>query len=197
MTEGHGPYRVMRERPILSDGSIVVRAVEMEDIEMIRVWRNAQMDVLRQTRAIGSEEQLAYFERAVWPDKRSDQPSNILLALLENGRLIGYGGLVHIAWDYARAEISFLLATEIADDAGVISTLFAKWLRLMQQLAFNDLGLTRLTTETYAMRTLHIRALEDAGFRQEGRLREHVRIGGRPIDAVVHGCLASDLRRSG
>ncbi len=49
MTEGAGPYRVMSNRPVLSDGSVVVRAVEPEHIEPIRCWRNAQIDVLRQS----------------------------------------------------------------------------------------------------------------------------------------------------
>ena len=197
MTEGIGPYRVMSRRPALSDGSIVVRAVEPEHIEAIRCWRNAQIDVLRQSRAITAEEQIAYFEQVVWPDKGSDQPSNILLGLFEKDRIIGYGGLVHIAWDYTRAEVSFLLATEIAANEEVVSTLFAIWLRLMQRLAFDDLGLSRLTAETYAMRALHIRVLEEAGFQREGLLRDHVRVGGRPMNAVVHGCLASDVGRPG
>jgi len=197
MTQGAGPYRVMSRRPVLSDGSVVVHAVEPEHIEPIRCWRNAQIDVLRQSRAITPEEQIAYFERVIWPDKGSDHPSNILLGLFENDRLIGYGGLVHIAWDYGRAEVSFLLDNEIAQDEAVVATLFATWLRQMQGLAFGDLGLSRLTTETYAMRALHIRVLEEAGFQREGLLREHVRVGGRPMDAVIHGCLASDVGRTG
>ena len=197
MSDGRGPYRVMRQRPVLGDGSILVRAIEPEHIELIRCWRNAQIDVLRQTRPITTEEQIAYFEGAIWPDKETDQPANILLGLFQNDRLIGYGGLVHIAWDYARAEVSFLLDSEIAGDDEGVSTLFAAWLRQMQSLAFDDLGLSRLTTETYAMRTLHLRVLDEAGFRQEGVLRQHVRVGGRPMDAVVHGCLASDLERAG
>jgi len=195
MTDEHGAYRVMKSRPILAEGALLVRAVQPQDIELIRCWRNAQIDVLRQSRPITPEEQIAYFERAIWPDKASDQPSNILLALFEHERLIGYGGLVHIVWDYARAEVSFLLSTQIARSDE--PRLFAAWLRLMQQLAFDGLGLARLTTETYAMRTSHIEVLEQEGFRREGVLREHVRVAGHPMDAVMHGCLASELGRSG
>ena len=36
MTEGAGPYRVMSKRPVLHDGSVVVRAVEPEHIEAIQ-----------------------------------------------------------------------------------------------------------------------------------------------------------------
>jgi RimJ/RimL family protein N-acetyltransferase len=196
MTQGAGPYQVMARRPVLNDGSLVVRAVEPEHIEPIRCWRNAQIDVLRQSRAITAEEQIAYFKRTIWPEKTSDRPSNILLGLFENGQIIGSGGLVHIAWDYGRAEVSFLLATEISRADEVVEARFEAWLRQMQSLAFDDLGLSRLTTETYAMRTLHIRVLEKVGFQPEGRLREHVRVDGRPMDALVHGCLASDLGRA-
>jgi RimJ/RimL family protein N-acetyltransferase len=197
MIQGDGPYRVMSNRPVLSEGSVAVRAVEPAHVEAIRLWRNAQIDVLRQSRSITPEEQVAYFERVIWPDKGADRPANILLGLFEDGRMIGYGGLVHIAWDYGRAEVSFLLATEIAQDEERVSTLFATWLRQMQRLAFDDLGLSRLTTETYAMRALHLRILDEAGFQREGLLRQHVRVDGRPINAVVHGCLASDVGRPG
>lgn len=197
MIQGDGPYRAMSNRPVLSEGSVVVRAVEPAHIETIRLWRNAQIDVLRQSRSITPEEQVAYFKRVIWPDKGADRPANILLGLFEDGWMIGYGGLVHIAWDYGRAEVSFLLATEIAKDDERGSTLFATWLRQMQRLAFDDLGLSRLTTETYAMRALHLRILDEAGFQREGLLRQHVTVDGRPMDAVVHGCLASDVGRPG
>lgn len=193
MKLGTGPYRVMAQNPVLTDGVISARAIEPEHIEAIRGWRNDQIDVLRQSRPISAEEQLAYFARSIWPDKASDTPANILLGLFEGDRIIGYGGLVHLAWDYGRGEISFLLASEFADDRLRVEPLFAGWLRLMQRLAFEQLGLMRLTTETYEMRTLHLRLLDEAGFKREGRLRDHVTVGGQRMDSILHGCLASDL----
>jgi RimJ/RimL family protein N-acetyltransferase len=192
MNDGRGPYRVM-PRPVLKGRRITVRAVEPEDIEPIRLWRNAQIDVLRQSRPIEKDEQTAYFEREIWPHKTSSEPTNILLSMVENKRLVGYGGLVHIAWDYRRTELSFLLDPAVPRTEEDVADLFLDWVRLMQQFSFEDLGLTRLTTETYAMRSLHIRVLEQAGFLREGLLRQHVRVGGSPMDALVHGCLASDL----
>lgn len=191
MRKGAGHYRVM-PRPVLTEGPILVRALEPEDIEPIRRWRNAQIDVLRQSRPIAPQEQIDYFAGAVWPDKASDTPANILLALVENDRLAGYGGLVHIVWDYGRAEVSFLLDPEIPRDEPEVGVLFTIWLRMMKRLAFEDLGLSRLTAETFAMRKLYIRVLEESGFRREGVLRQHVRVDGRAMDALVHGCLASD-----
>lgn len=190
-----GPYRVMAQTPVLTDGDLSARALEPEHIELIRNWRNDQMDVLRQSRPISASEQVAYFSRAIWPDKASDTPANILLGLFEKDRFIGYGGLVHMAWDYGRAEISFLLDSRIAGDQAMVERLFSRWLRLMQTLAFDHLGLSRLTTETYEMRELHLRLLDEAGFKREGCLRDHVVVDGRKMDSVLHGCLASDIAR--
>ena len=56
-------------------------AVQHEDIEIIRQWRNEQMDVLRQTHAIGREEQIEYFKNNVWPEMGKGQPNKILLSI--------------------------------------------------------------------------------------------------------------------
>ena len=54
-------YKVMPKKR-LSDGWLTLRAVDPSDIEQIRNWRNAQMDVLRQTEEITKEAQISYFE---------------------------------------------------------------------------------------------------------------------------------------
>src|SRR3546814_958505 len=90
--------------------------------------------------------------------------------MFEDGVRIGYGGLVHIAWDYCRAEISFLLDPAIVRREAEVAQIFGSWLELMKLLAFDDLNLARLTTETYAMREMFIRVLEAHGFVREGRL---------------------------
>ncbi|WP_416738934.1 GNAT family N-acetyltransferase [Pseudomonas sp. NFX71] len=99
-------YRVM-PTPTLSDGVLEVRAVQPADIEAIRQWRNAQMDVLRQTAPISPDQQAHYFAEHVWPQTESLEPTQVLVALERAGVLIGYGGLVHISWVNRRAEVSF------------------------------------------------------------------------------------------
>jgi carbamoyl-phosphate synthase large subunit len=186
-------YSVM-PRPRLQDRELTLRAVQPADIESIRKWRNAQMNVLRQSTVITPEAQQRYFDAHVWPSKTSPQPPQILLAIERHGQLIGYGGLVHIAWAYRRAEISFLLEPHLERDSPLLSEFFTRFLRLLQILAFEDLQLQRLTTETYAYRALHIQALEAAGHRLEGRLESHVLVDGKPCDALVHGLLSSQWR---
>ena len=188
---GIGPYFCM-PHPVLVDGRWAVQAVEPFHIEAIRTWRNAQIEVLRQAVKIGPAEQVKYYTDHVWPEKARTHPSNVLLIYLQDTVPIGYGGLVHIAWEHRRAEVSFLLDLKFETDEDARADLFLRFLALMQRLAFDDLGLERLFTETYATRSRHVRTLEDAGFVREGSLRGHVQIDGVAVDSVIHGSLKSE-----
>ena len=181
-------------RPHIARHNRAVRTIAPADIEPVRQWRNAQMAVLRQQHEISPAEQVAYFERQIWPTLADPQPHNLLVAYLLDGQLIGYGGLVHIAWDHRRAEVSFLLDPVRTHDLAGYRSDFLAFLQLMKTLAFDDLKLQRLFTETYATRQHHISVLEAADFRLEGRLRQHVRIDGQPVDSLIHGCLDSYAR---
>lgn len=183
---------VVMPNPSISDGMLDLRAVQPSDIDAIRQWRNAQMDVLRQTTPISAEGQKRYFAEHVWSEIEKLEPSQILLAIESDGVLIGYGGLVHISWPNRRAEVSFLLTPDLEKKPGALTSLFSRFLVLLAQLAFEDLGLRRLCTETFAHRARHIAILEASGFRYEGCLREHVLIDGKPTDSLTHGLLAGE-----
>jgi len=166
--------------------------VQPADIESIRRWRNAQMSVLRQHQEILPDEQVEYFTRTIWPLMDNDSPDTILLSLLSKGTMIGYGGLVHIAWGDRRAEISFLVDPARACHQDTYHRDFTAYLSLIQRIAFSHLALNRLFTETYAFRSEHIKTLESCGLQLEGRLREHVLIKNRPTDSLIHGILRQD-----
>lgn len=188
---GFGHYKVMPNDELLS-GSLRVVAIQPDHIENVRLWRNAQMDSLRQTQPITPEEQLKYFSTHVWPEKPTNAPRRILLAIEEQAKLIGYGGLVYIDWENRRAEVSFLLAGAVEAQPDRRSKVFYDFLNAMKVLAFADLSLNRLFTETFANRARHIQTLETAGFKREGILREHVMINSAFVDSVFHGAIASD-----
>ena len=184
-------YRCLPRRSV-GTSALSVRSVQPQDIEPIREWRNAQLDVLRQSRPISPDEQVLYYAENVWPEMDKPQPANILLAIEEEGRLIGYGGLVHVSWEHRRAEISFLQPPGFADTPDRFRHYFGGFLRLMEEIAFGDLGFRRLHAETYAFRELHIAVFEEAGFRREGALRDHVLIDGKPVTSQLHGLLKGE-----
>ncbi len=179
-----------------ADGPLTLAAVQDGDIEPIRTWRNAQMAVLRQTAPISPEGQRSYFERAIWPTMAQARPANILLTIFWDGARIGYGGLVHVNWDHRRAEMSFLLAADLAGTPAETATYLPAFVTGLGLLAARDLGLRKLTTEAYAFRTGLMSCLEANGFRRVGVLRQHALVDGQPVDSVIHEKLLASAHAS-
>jgi RimJ/RimL family protein N-acetyltransferase len=167
-------------RPVLRRGDYAIEAVQPKHIEAIRVWRNRQIDVLRQKEPISREQQQRYYETEIWPNLDQPRPANILLSYLHGERHVGYGGLVHIAWEDKHAEVSYLLAPDLLED-DVYRGYHVAFLGLIQELAFDDLGLDYLTVETYPQRTAHMANLEMAGF--------HRQVQAKGTDSVFHRCV--------
>ena len=167
--------------------------IRYDDREPIRAWRNAQLEVLRQGAPLTAAQQEGYFQRVVMPLFEQEQPGQLLFSLLHRGKLIAYGGLVHISWPDGRAEVSFLAEPGRAAEPATYRQDFRAHLRLLGQVAFEDLKFNRLFTETYDIRPAHVAVLEEAGFRLEGRLRQHVQLQpGTFADSLMHGQLAAD-----
>ena len=149
--------------------------------------------MLRQAEALTAEQQEAYFQRVVMPLFDQEKPGQLLFSLLHKGELIAYGGLVHISWPDGRGEVSFLVDPVRAADADRYRQDFLAHLRLLGRVAFQELRFNRLFTETYDIRPAHVAILEEAGFRLEGRLRQHVQLKpGTFADSLMHGQLAAD-----
>lgn len=159
------------------------------DAEPIRLWRNAQLNVLRQKEPLSYADQQAYFANVIRPEMRSLNPRQILLALvLDLGpglsrELVGYGGLTYIDWSARRAELSFLADPEW----DVYNQSFLAFLGLIRQIAFEDLDLRRVWHETSRFRRLHVQTLEEFGFKREGVLRDHVYVDGTYFDGLIYG----------
>lgn len=185
-------YRPLRQPEFRHDAYRLV-PIRYEDREPIRAWRNAQLDVLRQAAPLTADQQEAYFQRVVLPLLEQEKPGQLLFSLLHNEELIAYGGLVHISWTDLRAEVSFLVEPTRAAEPATYRQDFRAHLRLLGQVAFEDLKFNRLFTETYDIRPAHIAILEEAGFRLEGRLRQHIQLQpGTFTDSLMHGQLAAD-----
>jgi len=184
-------YRVLPAAP-LGTGAVRLVSLRHQDLRAIMDWRNAQMAVLRQSEPLTPEGQERYWQTAVAPGFVAEQPGQILLSVLEGEGLVAYGGLVHIDWPSRRAEVSFLADPAVAADRDRYGGLFAAYLAALKRLAFDHLGLHRLFTETYDLRPYHVAVLEAAGFAPEGRMVDHVRIEGRFVDSLLHGCVRDE-----
>jgi RimJ/RimL family protein N-acetyltransferase len=184
-------YKIFGPKPLTQD-RYSISSIQLEDAEEIRCWRNEQMSALRQSMVLSEEEQLAYFENVLKPEFNQTHPKQVLVRFCLSGKLIGYGGIVHLDWENLRGEVSFLLATERTSDSKSYCEELNLFFALIKRLGFCVLGLNKLTTEAYAHRAFHVQAIEDAGFSREGVLRQHVKIEGQWVDAVVASYLKTE-----
>jgi RimJ/RimL family protein N-acetyltransferase len=179
----------------ITHGDYSISAVQDEDIEHIRLWRNRQLVVLRQPFPISSNQQISYYSDKIFPSMLEEEPANILMSFYYKGQLIGYGGLVHMSWRDSRGEISFLLNPAFTQDKKLYKDKHMVFLKLVTDLAFTDLGLNKIFTETWSTRRDHIDNLESFGFRLEGTLKSHITIGGKFKDALLHRILSTEYNK--
>lgn len=173
---------------VTKDGYSLI-PLRKQDIQLIREWRNAQIDILRQQQPITEEDQENYYADIVTALFSQKMPPQILFSFLKAGKCIGYGGIVHIDWIARRGEVSFLINPDLMSD---YVTVFNRFYSLIQHVAFHDLKFHRLFTETFAFRTDHMALIEKIGFKREGHLRDHTFKRGRWYDSIIHGILAGE-----
>jgi hypothetical protein len=184
-------YAILARAPGRASGPYAVRGITREDMEPVRRWRNAQMQLLRQSSPITVAQQQRYFDEAVQPAFDDPRPRQVLLVLLLDSSPVGYGGLTNLDWGARRAELSFLAAPERATDPDTYADDFRAFLALVVDgVAFADLRLHRVFAETFDIRPHHVTILEQFGFAGEGRMKDHVRIDGRYADSLLHGYVA-------
>ncbi len=166
--------------------------IRQQDMEPIRQWRNAQMEVLRQKQEITPKGQQHYFKQVVTPLFGQRQPGQLLFSLLKGTDLIGYGGLVHLSWMDKRAEMSFLVDDKRAANPHIYGEDMFNFIEMMKQLCFEEMKFNRLFTETYEFRKFHISILERAGLKEEGRLRQHIFEQDGFYDSLIHSILRKE-----
>lgn len=169
-----------------------ITPIRYEDIFRIKTWRNEQLSVLRQKKILTDEDQDKYFKNIVYPLFAEANPSQILFSFFLNNRCIGYGGLVHISWEDLRAEMSFLVDTQRAQNDELYRNDFSAFIELIKDVCFNELKFNRLYTETYEFRAFHISVLEQSGFKAEGIMRKHIYEKGIFYNSILHSILKDE-----
>jgi hypothetical protein len=134
-------------------------------MEVIRRWRNAQVEVLRQNAQLTQKGQQAYFDETIAKDFSSPEPASILFTFWNGGIMFGYGGLVHLNWVSRSAEVSFLIDTELTKGP-IFETTFLEFVEFVADLGTTQLQLEWLTAEVFEIseRRRVLDLLDGAGF---------------------------------
>ncbi len=118
----------------------------------------------------GNDKLFTIYERATW-------------------RPIGNTGLHEIDYRHRTAEFGILIGEADARGKGYGT----ETARLVLDYAFTALGLHNVMLVVYAYNQAGYRAYQKAGFREFGRRREAVWMGGRLWDAIYMECLATEF----
>jgi RimJ/RimL family protein N-acetyltransferase len=165
-------------------GNYEIVPVRWEDRFKIMQWRNEQIYHLRQDKVLNEEDQNKYFSFTIAESFQQNRPNQILFSMLEDGKCIGYGGLVHINWTDKNAELSFIMNTEL--EKHNFQKHWSIFLELVERVSFEDLKFHKIFTYAFDLRPQLYEALEKAGFTKEARLNEHCLFNGKYIGVVIH-----------
>lgn len=104
--------------------------------------------------------------------------------------VVGSVSLKNISHSMAYAEIEYGIAEE-HHGKGVATAAVT----LLVSRIFRETSLRKLMAFVHDKNQASRRVVEKLGFRQEGLLREHYVIGGRPVDEVLYALLKQDWSR--
>jgi len=167
-----------------SNASISIVPIRYQDRHSIMKWRTAQMFNLRQSKKLTKEDQDDYFNTVVFNLFDLTHPTQLLFSYLEDGRCVGYGGLVHINWIDNNAELSFIMNTELEKEHFTFH--WENFLSLIERVAFDSLGLHKISTYAFDLRPHLYTIFESNSFVKEARLKEHCYFNGKYIDVIIH-----------
>lgn len=178
-------YKCLSQQEFKS-GNYKLIPIRDEDKYEIMQWRNEQIDILRQKEPLTKEKQDWYYKNVVDKLFEQEKPDQILFSFLENDVLIGYGGLVHIDWESQNGEVSFITATQRNKGREQFINDWLSYLKILQEMVLKHLKFIKIYTYSYDSRPWLYEALVQSSFREEARLKNHISVGGKLHDVLIH-----------
>jgi RimJ/RimL family protein N-acetyltransferase len=168
---------------------VVLRAMKRDDVQ--RQWQvenDAEMWFLDggRPRVSSLEAMLADFDSRLL----SSSSGGISFAIEADGQYIGHCGLHSLIEEARHCELSI----EIGDRAYWGRGYGRDTIHLLLKYAFEHMNLERVWLTTHSENERAIRCYKACGFVEEGRLRQHLYIGGRYVDRVMMGILRSEMK---
>jgi diamine N-acetyltransferase len=162
-----------------------LRALMVDDAKITHAWRNAQRAQYL-NRGVSTVE-----DQARWIAHRPKEDYDFIIEL-KDSTPVGMLSLTNIDLINKNAEPGrFLIGNENACK-GIPAA--AEAMKLLYQLAFENLGLVRVCGIVAANNSLMIKWQKYMGMKEEGRLRNHLYQDGKFFDAVYLALLVEEYR---
>jgi RimJ/RimL family protein N-acetyltransferase len=122
-------------------------------------------------------------------------PANIFLAIVESETNLHIGNIkIHSsfgpAWYHGAGDVGLIIGERRCHGKGYGT----EAIKLVKRLAFDHLGLRKLTASCYSNNVGSARAFLKAGFRKEGVRPRNARCGGKVVDLLLFGAINPRLK---
>lgn len=169
-----------------------LRAVEKEDLEQLRDWRNND-DFRKHFREI---RELSMYNQEKWIEKTNNSSGDFMFVIqnLETGKAIGAAGLLYTNWIIRSSDFSFYIGEgdEYIDKDGY--ALDAA--KTLINYGFNVLNLNKIWMELYEFDQMKLDFfLDHLGFKKDGKLRQNCFADGKYWDSFIISLIAEDYQK--
>lgn len=133
------------------------------------------------------------FESIVaYVNKLWNSQTDAFFAIIEKSenRFVGTLRLANINWRLGSAEVGIMIGDRSAWNQGLAKDSVS----VVCKYAFEKLGLRRLTGGTPEPNIAMRKCFERLGFKEEGRLRRHVPLGGKLVDRILYGLFSEEFK---
>lgn len=165
-----------------------LRAVELEDLEYLKFWRNLP-EFRRNFREV---RELNSFHQAKWNEKTNASPNDFMFTIvrLEDNIPIGACGLLYINWVLRMADISFYIGV----DKLYVDDIYAKEaIKLMLDYGYGELNLNKTWMELYEYDNRKIDFFtKQFNYQFDGRLRQNCFHSGKYWDSFIISLLKEE-----
>ena len=152
-------YKIIDYNNLCRD-DMTLNPIEHKEIFDIMDWRNSQIEFLRQDKLLTKKDQIDYFNNNIRIQCKSDLPSQIIFSVKEADEFIAYGGLTYIDWNEGVAEISYLSKPFFYVSNTIYCSRLNTFIKILSNLAFENLNLVKIYSITYPNRTYQIKCLD-------------------------------------
>ncbi len=155
---------------MLKGSLISLNAVEEEDLNQLKIWRNnpSFRKYFREYRELNTAQQNIWFKNKVIED---DSTQMFSIRRLSDNVLLGCCGLIYINWIHRHADLSLYIGfnNQYIDSEGYAHESCS----LLFNYGFQELGLNKIWTEIYDFDNKKLELYKKFGFKLDGVLREN------------------------
>lgn len=167
---------------------VSIRKFNREDIELKVNWINDP----KVNTYLHYDLPLTIEGTSVWFERIKDQTDRLDCTIEYNGTPVGLCGLLGIDYKNNRAEFYYTIGDTSFQRRGICRSA----LKLLFDLAFDELKLNKLFCYTEVINTPSVCMLRKMGLKEEGILAEDIKRGDVYIDRYYFSCLAKEYKNN-